>query len=98
MPMGDTDGLPAVEDYERWGHAVHPPVLVGSYRHGMPSRNPASVQPVRVRLGEPLTIDVYGADGTRLRLHGKLDAAPDRHAGDIATRLVITEAVARPLD
>lgn len=55
--------------------------------------------PYRVQPGEPLTVDVYGADGTRLRVYGVLDSAPDQAGyGGPATRLVITDAVARVLD
>lgn len=60
--------------------------------------NPAAARPVRVCLSEPLTVDVYGADGTRLRVYGRLDSAPERYtgrAGDIATRLVIVDAQAQ---
>lgn len=60
--------------------------------------NPAAARPVRIRLGQPLTVDILGADGTRLRVHGILDEAPDRYTGDIASRIVIADAVARPLD
>jgi hypothetical protein len=60
--------------------------------------NPAAARPVRIRLGQPITVDILGADGTRLRVQGILDEAPDRYTGDIATRLVLVDAVARALD
>jgi hypothetical protein len=52
---------------------------------------------VRVRLGEHLTVDIVGEDGTRLRVRGRLDSAPDRYTGDTATRLVVVDARAQPL-
>jgi hypothetical protein len=52
---------------------------------------------VRARLAETLTVDVLGADGTRLRVRGRLDSAPDRYTGDIATRIVLVDARAQPL-
>jgi hypothetical protein len=55
------------------------------------------VRPYRICPGEPLTIDVLGADGTRLRVRGRLDSAPDQHTGDIATRIVVTDARAELL-
>jgi hypothetical protein len=58
---------------------------------------PGRVRPVRIRLGETLTVDVYGADGTRLRVRGRLDAAPDQYTGDTATRLVVVDARAQVL-
>lgn len=60
--------------------------------------NPASVRPYRICPGEHLTVDIYGADGTKLRVRGRLDSAPDRHTGDIATRIVLVDATARVLD
>jgi hypothetical protein len=59
---------------------------------------PSPGRSVRVRLGELLTVDVLGADGTRLRVLGRLDSAPDRYTGDTATRLVVVSARARVLD
>jgi hypothetical protein len=52
---------------------------------------------VRVRVGEQLTVDIVGEDGTRLRVRGRLDAAPDRYTGDTATRLVLVGARAQAL-
>lgn len=56
---------------------------------------------VRVQLAEPLTIDVYGADGSQLRVVGTVDSAPDRHTGhpgDVADRLVLRNARAQVID
>lgn len=48
---------------------------------------------------ERLTVDVYGADGTKLRIVGVLDSAPDGAGyGGPKTRLVLTGAVARALE
>lgn len=61
--------------------------------------NPAASWPVRVILGEEITVDFHGADGS-LRVRGKLESAPERYTGrtgDIATRLVITDARAQIL-
>ena len=51
----------------------------------------------RVQVGEQLTVDIVGEDGTRLRVRGRLDSAPDRSTGDTATRLVIVGARAQSL-
>jgi hypothetical protein len=59
---------------------------------------PGRVRPYRISPGEPLTVDVLGADGTRLRVRDRLDSAPDQHTGDIATRIVVTDARAEVLD
>lgn len=53
---------------------------------------------VRARLADPLTVDILGADGTRLRVRGTLESAPDRYTGDIATRIVLVDARAQVLD
>jgi len=39
---------------------------------------------------------VHGADGTRLLIRGALDATPQGY-GNVATKLVIVDATARPL-
>jgi hypothetical protein len=52
---------------------------------------------VRVQVGEQLTVDIVGEDGTRLRVHGQLHSAPDRYTGDTATRLIIVGARAQAL-
>lgn len=59
--------------------------------------NPAAVRPYQVKPGQPLTVDIYGADGTKLRVRGILDRAPDGY-GYIKTRLVLVDAVARVLE
>jgi hypothetical protein len=41
---------------------------------------------------------VFGAEGTRLRVRGRLDSAPDQHTGGIATRLVVTDDQAQVID
>lgn len=56
---------------------------------------PTSGPAVRVRVGERLTVDIV--DGTRLRVRGRLDSAPDRYTGDTATRLIIVGARAQSL-
>jgi hypothetical protein len=56
------------------------------------SATPGRVRPVRICLGETLTIDVLGAAGTRLRVRGRLDAAPGRYTGDVASWLVLVDA------
>jgi hypothetical protein len=53
---------------------------------------------VRVRLGAPLTVDIVGEDGTRLRVRGRLDSAPDLSTGDVASRIVLVGARAQVLD
>jgi hypothetical protein len=52
---------------------------------------------VRVQVGEQLTVDIVGKDGTRLRVRGRLDSGPHRYTGDTATRLIIVSARAQAL-
>lgn len=59
--------------------------------------DPAAVRPYQIEPGNLLTVDIYGADGTRLRVRGVLDSAPEGY-GRIATRIVLTDAEARVLD
>jgi hypothetical protein len=59
---------------------------------------PGRVRGYTIRPGEPLTIDVHAADGSRFRLRGTLDSAPDGYTGGFATRIVVTDARAQPLD
>jgi hypothetical protein len=59
---------------------------------------PGRVQPYRICPGEQLTVDIHGTDGTKLRVRGRLDSAPDGRTGDIATRIVLTDAVAQVLN
>lgn len=59
---------------------------------------PGHVRPYRICPGEELTVDIFGADGTKLRVRGRLDSAPDRYTGDISTRIVLVDARAQVLD
>jgi hypothetical protein len=38
------------------------------------------------------------ADGTKLRVRGRLDSAPDGRTGDIAARIVLIDAVVQVLN
>lgn len=58
---------------------------------------PGRAQPYRICPGEPLTVDIIGADGTKLRVRGVLDSAPDQQTGGITTRIMLVDAVAQAL-
>jgi hypothetical protein len=47
--------------------------------------------------GSSTVCSTTAEDGTRLRVRGRLDSAPDRYTGDTATRLIIVGARAQSL-